>query len=169
MAQARLDAVIRHVRGFADSGSSACPSDGELIHAFVAEDDQTAFATIVRRHGPMVLAVGRRVLLDIQDAEDAFQATFLLLARKASSLRKEGSLAGWLHGVVYRMAGHARRAALRRRQHEGRARVMHTPGPEWEVYGARYRKFSTRRSRGCRQSTGKPLCFVVWRTRTRSK
>jgi RNA polymerase sigma factor (sigma-70 family) len=133
MAQARLDAVLRHVRGFADSGSSSGPSDGELLHAFVAEDDQTAFATIVRRHGPMVFAVGRRVLLDLQDAEDAFQATFLLLARKASSLRKEGSLAGWLHGVVYRMAGHARRATLRRRQHEGRARVMHAAGPEWEV------------------------------------
>src|SRR6266853_1703931 len=78
--------------------------DGQLLARFVAGQDETAFAALVRGHGPMVLGVCRRVLRHAQDAEDVFQATFLILARKASSIRKPEALSCWLHGVAYRLA-----------------------------------------------------------------
>ncbi|HEV3339538.1 MAG TPA: sigma-70 family RNA polymerase sigma factor, partial [Pirellulales bacterium] len=133
MAHAQLGTVLRYVRGIAARESSACQSDGALLGAFATRNDQAAFAQLVKRHGPLVLNVCRRALPSLPDAEDAFQATFLLLARKAGSLRQVESVAGWLHGVAYRTAGHARRAAQRRQHHERKARAMHTASPEWEV------------------------------------
>jgi len=98
-------------------------TDGELLRGFLVHNDQQAFTTLVKRHGPLVLAVCRRVLFRIQDAEDAFQATFLLLARRASGLVAADSVGGWLHEVGYRMAMNIRRAAARRRKYEGKAIV----------------------------------------------
>src|SRR5438034_4799908 len=76
--------------------------DCELLERFVQHGDETAFATLVQRHGPMVLAVCRRVLGDAHEVEDAFQATFLLLVRKAAALRQPELLGPWLHGVAQR-------------------------------------------------------------------
>jgi RNA polymerase sigma factor (sigma-70 family) len=94
------------------------PTDRELVRAFAATRDEAAFAEIVRRHGPMVLAVCRRVLADAPDADDAFQAVFLVLARRAGSVGQPERLGGWLHGVAVRCARRARSAAARRRAKE---------------------------------------------------
>jgi RNA polymerase sigma factor (sigma-70 family) len=127
-----LALVVQHARslGAAPHGEQ---TDAELLRAFTAHRDPTAFEALVKRHGPLVLAVCRRVLHQLQDAEDAFQATFIVLARKAASVSQHASLAGWLHGVSHRIALNARRAAARRRRHEGQAKTMHPATPAWEA------------------------------------
>jgi RNA polymerase sigma factor (sigma-70 family) len=90
-------------------------TDALLLERFTRRGDETAFAALLRRHGPLVLGVCRRVLRDAHEAEDAFQATFLLLVRKAGSLRRPDRLGPWLYGVAYRTAQRARGRAARRR------------------------------------------------------
>jgi RNA polymerase sigma-70 factor (ECF subfamily) len=102
-------------------------SDGRLLAHFVATRDEAAFEALVRRHGPMVLGAVRRLVRHEQDAEDCFQAAFLVLAQRASSVRS-GSLAAWLHGVAYRVALRCRCAAARRRSCERQVGQM--PQPE---------------------------------------
>jgi DNA-directed RNA polymerase specialized sigma24 family protein len=97
-----LDNALR--RTLSRLASPAPVSDGQLLAQFVAAHEQAAFEELVRRHGPMVLRVCRRVLHHAQDAEDAFQATFIVLARKARAIAKQESLASWLYGVSYRVA-----------------------------------------------------------------
>jgi RNA polymerase sigma factor (sigma-70 family) len=93
-------------------------TDGQLLYRFAVRGDQASFALLVQRHGPMVLGVCRRILQHDQDTEDAFQATFVVLARKASSITKHNSVASWLYKVAYRIALRARAAKVRRRAHE---------------------------------------------------
>src|SRR5688500_15794063 len=93
----------------------------ELLERFCRGGDEGGFGELVRRHRPPVLGACRRVLAQAQDAEDAFQATFLLLAQKAGSLRKQESVASWLFGVARRVAARARAAAACRRRHESQA------------------------------------------------
>jgi RNA polymerase sigma factor (sigma-70 family) len=123
MNAAKLNQVVRHLRAAAGP-PAAGPTDRQFLAAFTARGDEAAFAALVGRHGPMVLRVCRRVLRQEQDAEDAFQATFLVLARKAGSIRRTEALASWLHGVAHRVALRARRDAGRRRVHEREARAM---------------------------------------------
>lgn len=92
--------------------------DRELVGCFIENGDEAAFATIVKRHGPMVWSVCHRVLSNNQDTEDAFQATFLVLVRKASSIVSRELLGNWLYGVAYQTALHARRTIARRRVKE---------------------------------------------------
>ena len=94
------------------------PPDADLVTAFAARRDAEAFAALVARHGPTVLGVCQRVLGDAHDAEDAFQAVFLVLARKVKAVRPPGAVGGWLYGVAVRTANKARVAAARRRRRE---------------------------------------------------
>jgi RNA polymerase sigma factor (sigma-70 family) len=128
-----LSAGVRQLRGLAAGRRGLDESDEQLLQAFTADRDEPAFAALVRRHGPMVLAVCRRVLGHQQDAEDAFQATFLVLARGANSLRKKTALAGFLHGTAYRIALGAKRAVARRRKHEAQAPVRPPSNPSNEL------------------------------------
>jgi RNA polymerase sigma factor (sigma-70 family) len=118
MAKSALRSVLRRLVSSQAVGGLA---DRHLLERFVAHKDEAAFAALVERHGAMVLRVASNVLHHPQDAEDVFQATFLVLARKAGSLRKQASAGSWLHGVAYRLALKARAAAAARRSHEARA------------------------------------------------
>jgi RNA polymerase sigma factor (sigma-70 family) len=119
--------IIHRVRRLLRHAEPA--TDAELLARFIADRDAEAFALIVRRHGPMVHGVCRRVLRNAADADDAFQATFLLLARRARSLRHQRLVGNWLYGVAYRTALEARRAAAVRRARERRAAEMKTQPP----------------------------------------
>jgi RNA polymerase sigma factor (sigma-70 family) len=103
---------------------SAQRADGDLLGAFIAHRDATAFAGLVRRHGPMVLGVCRRILRDAHDAEDAFQATFLVLARRATAVVPRTMVGNWLYGVAYRTALEAKRMIARRRSREKQMRDL---------------------------------------------
>jgi len=118
MASAQLGACLRRIRRLLGSRTAAGHGDGQLLDRFVHAQDQAAFTALVERHGPMVLGVCRRVLHDEHDAEDVFQATFLVLVRKARALNQYGSLGNWLHGVAYRLALHTRADIARRRIRE---------------------------------------------------
>jgi RNA polymerase sigma factor (sigma-70 family) len=104
-------------------------TDGTLLDLYVRQKDQAAFEALVRRHGRMVLGVCRRILGNSHDAEDAFQATFLVLVRRAASIRPSGMVGNWLYGVAHRTALEARRSAARRRAKEAQV-APRTDPPE---------------------------------------
>ncbi|HJT76971.1 MAG TPA: sigma-70 family RNA polymerase sigma factor [Gemmataceae bacterium] len=114
-------------------------SDRLLLDRFVRHQDEKAFAALVGRHGPMVLAVCRRILGNVQDAEDAFQATFLVLVRRAHSLREPALLGNWLYGVACRTARKARAQAARRQQMERQAAAMPVDEPGTDDKGRELR------------------------------
>ena len=116
MGDQRVESALRDIDALFRLGVVSGMSDGQLLERFTAQsgaDSELAFEAIVRRHGPMVLGVCRRVLGDEHAAEDAFQATFMVLALKSRTIRKLESLGPWLHGVAVRIARRAR--AQRRR------------------------------------------------------
>jgi RNA polymerase sigma factor (sigma-70 family) len=120
----------RYLRALARSGDPGL-SDGQLLKRYLAICDEGAFTALVNRYGEMVLRVCESVLKHSEDAEDAFQATFFALARRAATLDRQEPLGSWLHGVAYRTAIKVRQKAARRRERELYALDLSTrPGPE---------------------------------------
>ena len=128
MATRRDNAVLQHLRRaiLLDGGTGL--TDSQLLGCFIDQRDEAAFAALVRRHGPMVLSVCRRIVGNVHDADDAFQATFLVLVRKASSVQPRELVANWLYGVAYHTALKARALAARRQAREKQVTAM--PEPE---------------------------------------
>jgi RNA polymerase sigma factor (sigma-70 family) len=135
MVTTQAGTVLRHVRRLLTTPAADARLDRQLVEAFTARRDEAAFATLVRRHGPLVLGVCRRVLGNSHDAEDAFQATFLVLARKAGSIRARDSVAGWLYQVAHHVAGRARGQLATRQRHERRTACRRPADPLAEVTG----------------------------------
>jgi RNA polymerase sigma-70 factor (ECF subfamily) len=127
--------VLRFIRKITASDRVTSTADAHLLRCFVVQQDQAAFAVLVQRHGPMVWGVCRRVLRNAHDAEDAYQATFLVLARKARSLGKPESLGSWLYGVAYRTALSAKAEAARRRMPQGLIVARAADDPLQELIG----------------------------------
>jgi RNA polymerase sigma factor (sigma-70 family) len=121
MAKPQTDLFLQHIRRLAGRDPAAGSSDAELLRHFLGEGDEAAFTALVERHGAMVWQVCSSALAQREDAEDVFQATFLVLARKAGSVHKPASLACWLHGVALCLARKVRGRNLRRRTSTGEA------------------------------------------------
>ena len=127
MANGQLASVFRHLRHLLGKPLATEQTDGQLLHRFVHEHEQTAFTMLVQRHGPMVLGLCRRTLQDEHAAEDVFQAAFLVLVRKASSLHQYGSLGNWLYTVTYHLALKTRARQARQRLQERQVECMPEP------------------------------------------
>jgi RNA polymerase sigma factor (sigma-70 family) len=133
MAAAQPDILLRYIRKLRAAYGSEQLSDRELLRRFAESNDQAAFELLMRRHGPMVLRLCRRILPQVQDAEDVFQATFLVLARQAASRHWQESVGNWLYGVAYRLAQGAKREAARRSRHEHQVGNRDFPDPVSEI------------------------------------
>ena len=123
----------KHLQTLFHEGAVGALSDGELLERFTTrrgEAAEAAFAILVERHAPMVLATCRQLLGDVHDAEDASQAAFLVLAKKARTIRSGQAIGGWLHAVAVRIASKAKVAAARRRKKEQRGAEMAVRRPE---------------------------------------
>lgn len=114
MTRGQPGVVLKHLHSLFRAGAVGGFGEGTLLDRFIERGDEAAFEALVARHGPMVLGVCRRILHEPQDIEDVFQATFLLLVRKAGNLRDREQVGPWLHGVAYRVAVRARSNAWRR-------------------------------------------------------
>ncbi len=112
--------IVEHICNLVDPGRRLSATDGQLLSRWALEKDSRAFAALVARHGPLVWRVGHNILQRTEDAEDIFQATFLILARKAARLQRHSSIAGWLYETAHRLALKARKASARRVQREAR-------------------------------------------------
>src|SRR5438270_294393 len=131
MATNQLRRVLQTLRGAAPHHEGAELTDGHLLESYVRSREEAAFAALVHRHGPMVWGVCRRILRSHQDAEDAFQATFLVLVRKAASVVPREMVANWLYGVAHQTALKARAVAARRGARE--KQVMDMPEPAHQL------------------------------------
>src|SRR5215468_10163010 len=124
MAGGQQGVVLRQIRRVFSVGTVSGMSEDEILERFLERRDEAAFEALVVRHGPMVWGVCRRVLRDSHEAEDAFQATFLVLVRKAASVASKELVANWLYGVAHQTALKARATAARRKGREKQMVVM---------------------------------------------
>ena len=174
MANGQSEAVLNVSQVVVDAGTVAGVSDGQLLARFNAHRDELAeiaFTALVRRHGPMVLRVCRQVLGDWHTADDAFQATFLILARRAGSIHRPELLGHWLYGVASRTARTAKVRNERRRRRESsgadrherwnRSTTCSDPNCHWSL--ARSSRPCTRRCPDCPNGIASPSCSASWR------
>jgi RNA polymerase sigma factor (sigma-70 family) len=134
MTTAQAGIVLRHIREMVAADHTSKLSDQLLLERFTNDREEEAFGELVRRYGPLVLGVCRRVLGNLHDAEDAFQATFLVLAQKGRTIGSE-SVGGWLYQVAYHVALRVRRRTVSRQQHEQKAAPRAPADPLAEVTG----------------------------------
>src|SRR6516225_8884125 len=127
MTSNQISEVLQHVRRAVLVQNGAGLSDEQLLEDYLSRGDAPALAALVQRHGPMVWGVCRRILANYHDAEDAFQAAFLVLVRKAHAIVPKGMLANWLYGVAHQTALKARATTAKRRARERQVIVMPEP------------------------------------------
>src|SRR5262245_21496171 len=124
MSISQMTEMIQHVRRAVLLSDGAGLTDGQLLESFIGRREEAALAALVRRHSPMVWGVCRRLLFNHADAEDAFQATFLVLVRRAASVMPRDMVANWLYGVAYRTALKVRGSVARRAGRERQVKAM---------------------------------------------
>src|SRR5260370_13986243 len=133
MATRKTSPVLQVIQKIAGKYRNENASDRDLLTRFVETHDQDAFNALVRRHAPMVMGVGLRVLRQYQDAEDVCQATFLLLAKKSNTTAWRASIANWLYQIAYQLSLKARRTAMRRKTHEAEVQPRTPPDALAEI------------------------------------
>ena len=165
MAIENQSAVVRGIERIFNQGSLTGLSEGQLLRRFAA-GDEGAFEAIVTRHGPIVLGVCRRLLHDRRDVEDAFQATFLVLLRKAGALRDGELLGPWLHGVAYRVASRVRSRAFRRPAEERKGAQPEAVEPTCDLERSELRGLLDDEIRRLPEKYRRPvvLCYLEGRT-----
>jgi DNA-directed RNA polymerase specialized sigma24 family protein len=167
MPDSQLHDVIQYLRRIVARGDSDRISDDQLLERFVTQRDEAAFELLVWRHAKMVLGVCRRLLPDSHAAEDAFQASFLVLARRASSISKRASVGGWLYKVAYRTALEARARAIKRTRRESPLQVNFTTqaraDPVMEAEQRELRCVIDEEVTVCRRSTAFRSCSAASR------
>src|SRR6516162_7834384 len=127
MATSQMSGIIQHLRRTVLLRDGVGLTDRQLLEDYVSRRDEAALEALVLRHGPMVWCVCRRVLANQHDAEDAFQATFLVFVRKAASIASRELLANWLYGVAYQTSRKARATAAKRQARERQVTEMPEP------------------------------------------
>jgi RNA polymerase sigma factor (sigma-70 family) len=163
--EANLIPILQHVHRLAGRGAEE-RTDGQLLELFALQGDGEAFASLVRRHGSLVWRTCSRLLYHTQDAEDAWQATFLLLARKASSIRNPGALASFLHTTAGHVALKARRARQRRQAHEQQAARKPVADPSQEAAWRELGRLVEEEVQGLADKYRLPLLLCYWEGHT---
>jgi RNA polymerase sigma factor (sigma-70 family) len=166
MADASWTAVVRQLHNLTGPAGDETLPDEQLLRQFAGQHDEQAFEALVRRHALLVWRVCRRLLDHAQDAEDAVQATFLVLARRAGAIRKPGSLASWLHGVACRIARRARAAARRRQSHERQAAREVVADPAREAAWRELGRVVEEELHGLPEKYRLPLLLCYWEGKT---
>ena len=171
-----LHTILWHVRKLIGPPADDALSDRQLLERFTTQQDEAAFTALVRRHGPLVWAVYRKILANEPDAEDAFQATFVVLLRKAGAIPWREAVGGWLHGVAYRVAREAKVKALRCAALQAQVSAMTVPAGDnsaqretRRVLDEELQQLPARHGAGCRPrdavrtaGSDRPGRFPVW-------
>jgi RNA polymerase sigma factor (sigma-70 family) len=161
--------LLQHIRKLASAQDGGRLHDRQLLQRYLASRDEIAFAALVERHGPMVRSVCRSVLHHEQDAEDVFQATFLVLARTARSIRKQQSVGSWLHGVAYRLALKQQRRAARQRRRDQQALLPTPAGTMDDLTWRELRGILHEELHRLAEKYRAPLLLCYWEGKTRDE